>query len=190
MIFVTVGTNEAPFCRLLRAIGDHAANEELVVQHGPSPVRPPGATCFDFLPYPRLVDYARAARVVICHAGVGSVLVAVRAGKRPIVLPRLRRYGEAIDDHQLDFARRLDEENVVELLKDPGSLSDLLSERSDRHDVNARSCGLADDLRDYLRATLGARAPASREIEQLGPRTRRTGSEAASTYAYHRFRAP
>jgi UDP-N-acetylglucosamine transferase subunit ALG13 len=158
MIFVTVGTNEAPFCRLLGAVGEQAFNEALVVQHGPSPVHPPGAECFAFLPYPTLVEYAREARVVICHAGVGSVLVAIRAGKRPIVVPRLRRYGEAVDDHQVGFARRLHREGVVELAEDADRLSELSAREADRHAVTTFRSDLGRALGAYLRATLDAHA--------------------------------
>ena len=65
MIFVTVGTNEAAFDRLLRHLDGVAASEELVVQHGASSVRPAGATCLDFLPFEDLVDMMRRARVVV-----------------------------------------------------------------------------------------------------------------------------
>lgn len=160
MIFVTVGTNEAPFCRLLRAVGDREGGETLVVQHGPSPVRPRGAECFAYLPYPTLVEYAQTARVVVCHAGVGSVLVAVRAGKRPIVMPRLRRHGEAIDDHQVEFAQRLHREGVVELLDRERRLGEMLAVGDFIADDSTAN-DLSADLMRYLRATIGARRAVS-----------------------------
>ena len=104
MIFVTVGTNEARFDRLLQAFQPSPPDEELLVQHGPSGVRPPGATCVDYLPYDELVATVRRARVVVTHAGVGSIMTALANGKRPIVVPRLRRFDEAVDDHQLQLA--------------------------------------------------------------------------------------
>jgi UDP-N-acetylglucosamine transferase subunit ALG13 len=107
-VLVTVGTNEAPFDRLLEALaGLEPAGERVIVQHGPSTVRPRGAECIDFLPFERLDALMRSARVVVCHAGIGSVAVALAHGRRPIVVPRLHRHGEAVDDHQVHFARRL-----------------------------------------------------------------------------------
>jgi len=119
MIVVTVGTNEAPFDRLLRAFDGARPDEELLVQHGPSSLRPAGARCVPFLSYDELADAIRRARVVVMHAGVGSIMTALANGKRPIVVPRLRRFGEAVDDHQVALARRLDAAGLVTLVESP-----------------------------------------------------------------------
>ena len=122
MIVVTVGTNEAPFDRLLQAFDVERPTEELLVQHGPSHVRPTGASCVDFLSYDELVDAIRRARVVVMHAGVGSIMTALANRKRPVVVPRLRRFGEAVDDHQLALGRRLQEAGLVTLVEDTGDV--------------------------------------------------------------------
>lgn len=116
MIFVTVGTNHARFDRLLSPFLDWVGTEELVVQHGPSPLRPRAARCSDFLPYEESVAAFEAARVIVTHAGVGSVLLALAQGKSPVVVPRLHRFGEAVDDHQQAFAARLADEGLVMLV--------------------------------------------------------------------------
>ncbi len=116
MILVTVGTNEAPFDRLLRAFDVRSrsdGDEALLVQHGPSSVRPAGAECVDYLPYDELAAAIGRARIVVMHAGVGSIMTALAHGKRPVVVPRLQRYGEAVDDHQVLLGRRLDAERLV-----------------------------------------------------------------------------
>jgi UDP-N-acetylglucosamine transferase subunit ALG13 len=129
MIFVTVGTNEARFDRLLHAFEWGPLDEELVVQHGPSPIRPRGATCVDYLPYDELGATVRRARVVVTHAGVGSIMTALANGKRPVVVPRLRRFGEAVDDHQMQLGLRLhateDDTHVVELGPDRRLVTEL-----------------------------------------------------------------
>lgn len=154
MIFVTVGTNEARFDRLLRAVGALDVTTGLVVQHGPSSVRPAGARCVDYLEYDEIVATMRAADVVVTHAGVGSVMTALMNGKRPIVVPRLRRFDEAVDDHQLEFARRLAASGLVRLVEDPADLGGAL-EGADRADpVDPVELGparrLVDELRGYL----------------------------------------
>jgi UDP-N-acetylglucosamine transferase subunit ALG13 len=157
MILVTVGTNEATFDRLLRALDAVGSGEELVVQHGPSPVRPAGAVCRDFMPFDELVDTMRRARVVVTHAGVGSVMTALLAGKRPIVVPRLRRHGEAVDDHQRGFARRLDEGGLAVLVEDLGLLAEAVQRPA--REVEATlgpDPRLVNELRDFLSARLGA----------------------------------
>ena len=61
----------------------------------------------DYLSFDELAEYARDARVFVCHAGVGSIVLARRFGHRPIVVPRRHHLGEHVDDHQLSLARRL-----------------------------------------------------------------------------------
>jgi UDP-N-acetylglucosamine transferase subunit ALG13 len=60
--------------------------------------------------------------VVVTHAGVGSVMLALGRGKVPIVLPRLAAFGEAVDDHQATFGRRIAMAGLVCVVEDPGSL--------------------------------------------------------------------
>ncbi len=153
MIFVTVGTQEFPFDRLLGALD--GVDEELVVQGGPSTVRLEGATWFDYLSYPEVRDLASKARVVICHAGVGSVMTAVAEGKRPVVVPRLKRYRETVDDHQLPFARRLAEAGLVMLVEDASRLREAIVETPEPPASLGCGGGLAADLRGYLEGLAG-----------------------------------
>jgi UDP-N-acetylglucosamine transferase subunit ALG13 len=123
VILVTVGTLHFPFERLLRAVDQLPGDEELIVQSRARGTRPARARCVEDLPYEQLVAEIRRARVVVCHAGVGSILTALANGKRPIVVPRLGHYGEAVDDHQLAFGRRLAEAGLVTLVEDPAQLA-------------------------------------------------------------------
>jgi UDP-N-acetylglucosamine transferase subunit ALG13 len=151
VILVTVGTNEARFDRLLLALDALPGSEELVVQHGPSPVRPAGATCVDYLPFDELAAEIRRARVVITHAGVGSTIAALLNGKRPVVVPRLARHGEAVDDHQVPFGRRLHEAGLVRFVEDPGRLAAAVADRDEADTVALRpNRRLVDELRGFL----------------------------------------
>ncbi len=122
MIFVTTGISGAPFDRLLRVIDELSVDEEIVVQHGPSVVRPRNARCVSFLPFDELSRLVADASHVITHAGAGSVLVAFVNGKRPIVVPRLPHHGELVDDHQLRFARHLGAAGLADVVEDPAEL--------------------------------------------------------------------
>jgi UDP-N-acetylglucosamine transferase subunit ALG13 len=150
MIFVTVGTNEAPFDRLLEGVDALNLDEELVVQHGPSPIRPRRADCHEFLAFDQIVEYVRAARVVISHAGVGSVLVALANDKHPVVVPRLRQFGEAVDDHQLSFARRLHREGVLTCAERREAFELAVLAGRPPAPPRRRSGKLVDDLHAYL----------------------------------------
>jgi UDP-N-acetylglucosamine transferase subunit ALG13 len=152
MIFVSVGTNEARFDRLLRAVEALGALDEVVVQHGPSPVRPAGATCVDYLSFEEMTDHIRRARVLVMHAGVGSILAALGNGVRPLVVPRLKRFAEAVDDHQVAFGRRLHDEGLVELVEDPDELAGAVEGHEGRFEGEVGVEGrLVEELREFIR---------------------------------------
>jgi UDP-N-acetylglucosamine transferase subunit ALG13 len=156
MIFVSVGTHEAPFDRLLLAVRDLRLDEELVVQHGPSSVRCERATTeFDYLPFEQVVELVREARVVVTHAGVGSVMLALSNDKRPVVMARVRELGEHVDDHQLELATRLDGAGLVELVEDGAGLAAAVARSTQVPTADDAALWLGDSLRDYLAATLG-----------------------------------
>jgi UDP-N-acetylglucosamine--N-acetylmuramyl-(pentapeptide) pyrophosphoryl-undecaprenol N-acetylglucosamine transferase len=121
VIFATVGTSGAGFARLMRALEALPAGE-LTVQHGPN-APPPCAAAYDFLPFGRIVELMREADVVVSHAGVGSIMCALAAGHRPVVFPRLGRYGETVDDHQAQLAAELGRRGTILVATDARELS-------------------------------------------------------------------
>jgi UDP-N-acetylglucosamine transferase subunit ALG13 len=153
MIFVTVGTNEAPFDRLLRAV-EGLEFDDVVVQCGSSSFRPKNATCFEFLAFEKLIEYVRSASLVVAHAGVGSIAVALSNGRKPAVVPRLHQYGEAVDDHQVALGRKLEGRGLVTLVEDPGRLRELRLDAEPTLSTANMSSALADDLSRYLQERL------------------------------------
>jgi beta-1,4-N-acetylglucosaminyltransferase len=152
MIFVTVGTNEARFDRLLHGVAALKTDEEIVVQHGhSSPVERPNALNIDFLTYEALVETIRRARIVVTHAGVGSIMVALANARRPLVVPRRASFGEAVDDHQLQLGRRLATAGLVTFVESPAQLGEALK-RANGNTVpsDTRSSALAADLRGFF----------------------------------------
>lgn len=155
MIFVTVGTNETPFDRLLRAFDTTTIDEEIVVQHGSSSVHPQRARCVESIRYEEVVELVRQARAVVSHAGVGSILTALANGKRPIIVPRLHRFGEAVDDHQLQFARRLEAAGLVTLVEDPEHLEQAIRSAPEATSIKLEADSrLVEDLRAFVKEGL------------------------------------
>lgn len=155
MIFVTVGMGPAPFDRLLRAVDRLPRDEEIVVQYGTSDVRPEGATCVSYLDYEAFVDHVRRARVVVASAGVGATMTALANGKKPVIVPRRSQYGEWLEDHQYEFAKRVADSGYVVVVEDPEELPDVV--RSDMEfDVPPLGAGggLVRDVREYLHAAV------------------------------------
>jgi UDP-N-acetylglucosamine transferase subunit ALG13 len=122
MILFTIGTNEQPFDRLVRAAASLGGTEALVVQYGSSAVEHGRGTWIDFMTFEELAAYMRDARLVVCHAGVGSIMLARHCGKTPLVVPRRLHHREAVDDHQVKLARRLEADGLVKLLEDERDL--------------------------------------------------------------------
>jgi UDP-N-acetylglucosamine transferase subunit ALG13 len=163
MILVATGASQFPFDRLLRAVDALGADERVVVQRGCSTVEPAGADCFDFLPMPDLAALVREARVVVTHAGVGSILLCLTNGRSPIVVPRLKRFGETVDDHQLESARRFAAAGLVTLVEDPADLPAALAGAGDG--VVAPPSGegaLVRELRSYFEETIEPRSAVHR----------------------------
>lgn len=150
MILVSVGTNEARFDRLLEWVSGIVSDEELVVQHGPSDVRPPGARCVDYVTFDELVALARQSRVFVTHAGVGSILMSLSVGRPPIVVPRLKRYAEAVDDHQVSLAARLRTDDLVTVVESPAELVEAVRAPAQSVSVGAGGAALVGELRSYL----------------------------------------
>ena len=153
----TIGTSE-PFDRLV-AVADTVADacgEHVFVQAGRSTCKLVRAEMVSFMPSEDLRVLVANAHQVVTHAGAGSLLLALGEGKRPVVVPRLRRYGEAIDDHQVDFGRRMAEIGLAHFVDDPERLADVLPllPESDERPV-ARTPSVAKAVRDYLLERLG-----------------------------------
>ena len=109
MIFVTVGMHPQGFERLVRAADDLAASweEPVMIQRGCTTYEPRFAAFVDYVDEAQMEAWLREADVVVSHAGAGSILQTLYAGKPLVIVPRLRRYGEHIDDHQLELAGTL-----------------------------------------------------------------------------------
>ncbi len=120
MILATVGTHGDPFPRFLDLLGE--LDDAIVLQYGHN--RPPDG--FDdavaFMSFDEMVTGMHRADAVVTHAGVGSILCARDAGHVPVVVPRLKRFGEHVDDHQAELARSLEEGGHVIVVWEDGGL--------------------------------------------------------------------
>ncbi len=136
-VLVTVGT-ELPFDRLVRTVESWATTsghtDEVLAQVGESGEIPGAIAWTRFLDGPRFREYFCGADLVIAHAGMGTILSALQFGRPLIVMPRMAKFGEHRNDHQLATARRLAELDRVDVAFD----EDELVERLDDHDLAAR----------------------------------------------------
>jgi UDP-N-acetylglucosamine transferase subunit ALG13 len=68
------------------------------------------------------VEVISKAELIICHSGAGTLIHILRAGKHPVVMPRRRKYGEVVDDHQVELATAFAAEGRVTHAAEPGDL--------------------------------------------------------------------
>lgn len=133
MIFVTVGTHEQPFNRLIQKIDelkrDGVICEEVVIQTGFSTYEPSCCRWSRLIPYQQMVKNVEQARIVITHGGPASFIMPLQMGKIPIVVPRQRQYGEHVNDHQVEFVRAVAQRmGTIIPVEDTDSLGEILSD--------------------------------------------------------------
>ena len=113
MIFVTVGTHEQAFNRLIQKVDElkraGIIEDEVLMQTGFSTYEPKYCKWDKLLPYQKMVQYVNEARIVITHGGPASFIMPLQVGKTPIVVPRQKKFNEHVNDHQLEFAHSVAE---------------------------------------------------------------------------------
>ena len=109
MIFVTVGGMRA-LERLIREMDRIAGelDEQVAMQIGSTDYEPEKCDYFRFMSRKDIEKYYADARVVVCHAGTGSILAAIEHSKPLILVPRMKEYSEVFDDHQLEIAKEME----------------------------------------------------------------------------------
>lgn len=111
MIFVTVGTHEQQFNRLIKQIDElvssNVINEEVIIQRGYSTYKPLNCKYYDLIPWEKMQELYQKARIIITHGGPASFIDAIAIGKNPIIVPRQSDFGEHVNNHQLNFCREL-----------------------------------------------------------------------------------
>jgi UDP-N-acetylglucosamine transferase subunit ALG13 len=107
LILVVLGTHELPFTRLLEEVErlkrEGHITEEIIVQAGHTKYESDLLNIKPFVNYEVMDQLMEDARIVITHAGTGSVISALKKGKKVIAAARLKKYGEHNDDHQLQL---------------------------------------------------------------------------------------
>lgn len=116
MIFVTLGTQAKDFSRLMRMVEDLAQEfniKDIVAQIGHTKYQSANIECISFMPVEEYEDYVSKADVIITHAGTGAIFSAIKKGKKVIAVARLKKYGEMVNNHQLEIVQKLSGEGYI-----------------------------------------------------------------------------
>lgn len=130
MIFVCVGSREYQFNRLLkevdRLIESGIICEDVFEQIGSSDYLPQKCKYARYVTPEEFSSYLNKARLVITHSGAGSIIKSLNLGKKTIAVTRLKKYGEHIDDHQLQIASVLEKQGLIKSVKEMSELADAI----------------------------------------------------------------
>lgn len=154
---VTVGLERKPYDRLLRAVDEAVGKgwipSDTLVQRGHTPFPCRYCKTVPFLSFDELRDAIRQADLVIAHGGVGSVLLALAEGKIPLVIPRRRDLGEHVDNHQIEFVQKMEQEGRVMAAYDTKEFSRVLESGEWMHRSMEMDCH-EPEMTGKLRAIL------------------------------------
>lgn len=154
MIFVTIGT-QLPFDRLIRIIDNLAPqlNEEVIAQVYQCDFTPENIKTVDFLAPDEFNTLFDKARLVVSHAGMGTILSAMQKGKPIIVFPRIAALGEHRNEHQLATARKFKEMGIVNVAMNEEELSSMLLNGNQitlQHIGNSASLSLIQSIQTFI----------------------------------------
>lgn len=158
MIFVTVGSQKFPFNRLLKKVDqlvkEQVITEEVFIQAGTADYIPSCCHCQAFYGREQFGEMLKACRVLITHGGAGTIIDAVKRRKKTIVVPRLSKYGEHVDDHQLELPLRLHQMNLIYTCQDENELPDALAaiERHEFHTYHSNTETFIASVDAFLQA--------------------------------------
>jgi len=150
LIFVTVGGMRA-FERLVREMDRIARelDEQVVMQIGSTDYEPRNCDYFRFMPRNDIEKCYADARVIVCHAGSGSILTALEHSKPLVLVPRMKTYGEVFDDHQLEIARAMESRGTT-VVYDISNLESGMKNMNTTVSKFSTGRNLVGSLKEYL----------------------------------------
>ncbi len=130
MIFVTLGTQKFQMNRLVKAVDELAESgrvgEDFFIQSGVSTYKAKHCECKDFMDSSKYVENINNCSVLVTHAGVGTIVTALKLGKPVVVVPRLAKFNEHVDDHQTQIAKAFSDKGCVLSCENVDELADYI----------------------------------------------------------------
>lgn len=130
MVFITLGSQKFQFNRLLKAIDSLIENglilDQVFAQIGYSDYKPRHYAYKEFLDRDEFSEEIRKSDIVITHGGTGAIINALKKGKKVVAVPRLSRYGEHVDDHQLQIIDQFRDLGLICECKDVNKIDEAL----------------------------------------------------------------
>jgi len=117
LILVTVGTHSQSFNRLIKTVdelvGKNKIRDNVIIQIGYSDYIPKNCQWFKFINLNKFEKLIKKSSLIVAHAGVGSIMSALKYNKPTIVIPRLKKFNEHRDNHQLQITKQLEKQKRI-----------------------------------------------------------------------------
>jgi len=117
MILVTVGGDTHSFLRLLNGVEKlvkcHKINDNVIFQTGYTKFQSESRQCCDFVIMDKFEELVERCTLIISHAGAGTIMMGLKYRKPVIIMPRLKKFNEHINNHQLQLTRTLAEKKKI-----------------------------------------------------------------------------
>lgn len=147
-----MGNHNQGFDRLIKKMDDIASriDEKVIMQTGYTGYKPKNADYFSFLDsFEEIRKLNRDARVVVSHAGVGSIITALEEGTPVVIVPRRKKYDEHTDDHQLEIAEAMANNPKIKVVYDVVDLENCLRSSFKSTDTSFEN-NLSRAIKKYL----------------------------------------
>lgn len=157
MIFVTLGSQKFQFNRLLKAIDEliekGVIQEDVFAQTGYSDYEPKNFKYKQFLDREEFSAYQDKSDLIITHGGTGAIVGALKKEKKVIAVPRLAKYGEHVDDHQLQIIDIFTETNYIFACKECDELSNVykLTQVEEKDRFKSNNSVFVDHIRNVIK---------------------------------------
>jgi len=126
-IFATVGSTYS-LDRLVKELDKMGENKkyEIFAQIGKSEYSPKNIKFEELLTYEQMQEKIKWADIIIAHAGAGSIIDLIASSKKFILFPRLKKYGEAVDDHQIEICKAFEKKYGIRWTQDEKEINTLI----------------------------------------------------------------
>jgi UDP-N-acetylglucosamine transferase subunit ALG13 len=156
-IFVTVGSQKFQFNRLLKAVDDLCEKnvidkDNVFAQIGYSDYCPKYYKFKEFLNADEFDNNMDKCEIVISHGGTGSIIEAIKKGKKIIAVPRLARYKEHVDNHQIQLLKKFEDSNYICVCSDTDNLKQALDtvKKAEYKQYKSNTSVIIEDIRNYI----------------------------------------
>lgn len=128
MIFITLGSQKFQFNRLLKKVDElvkeEKIHEKVFAQIGYSDYKPKNYEYKEFLDREEFKEMMKSSELIITHGGTGAIITGLKNDKKVIAVPRLSKYGEHVDDHQMQIVEEFGKTNIIEAVYDTEKLEE------------------------------------------------------------------